>query len=129
MIRINILSGPQAGDVGEFAGTKSLRAGIDIDPTEALTALVLRGETWEIDFLSATSEETFLWTRADFVVRIMRALQNEVPVEFNGHMFHGLAEAGVLDDAISESGLNVRIDVDDGVRFVIESFGDGTPEQ
>lgn len=119
MIKITLLTPPYAGRVRELHGTQ------EVDPADLLRELVSKRVCWTIDWSQATREEAFLWGRADLVSRILRGLIGGRSVFFLGQEYRAedytsITEvAGVVEDAIVNSGLMVCIesDGDGGVRI------------
>lgn len=116
MIRMKITTGKYAGRERAF----DLDFG---DPTSLLSECVQSGIGWEISYDDATPEETLLWARADMIVRIVRALEENRPVLFLGMEYRAgnepLETAQEIEDAIVGSGLMVSILSDDkgGLRI------------
>jgi hypothetical protein len=125
-VRIRFLSGNRAGAEQEVPQST--------DPLEAITFCVQQGWAWEVVWASARdAQETFLWARADLVGRILRALREGRPVYFNGVRYAvtgpdpiGIV-AGQVEDAIVNSGANVKVGTDDEDGVVIEILTDEVP--
>ena len=125
MIRITLLTGPFAGSTRTSAQVPS-----DIDPMAIVADIVRHGWGWSIDWSQATTEEAFLWGRADFVCRILRALAEGRPVRFLGRVYGPAANAdelatlvGKVEDAVAESGRNVFILADDAFGLTVGVHG------
>ncbi len=122
-MRIQFLTGDRAGTEQEVPDST--------DPLEAISFCVQNGWEWEVIWTSARdAQETFAWARADMVGRCLRALLHGRPVFFNGKTYAvtgpdpaGIV-AGQLEDAIVNSGANVKVGSDDEDGVVIELGSD-----
>ena len=130
MIRIKCLTGPFAGRVREFLGTRLIdprtgEAGEEINPHSLFASFRLHKWSWEVDYSEATQEETVAWFRADLAARSLRALERGLPVKFMGREYRVgpgesvLEVAGRLEDAIVSSGRMITLDADDEENGVV----------
>lgn len=84
---------------------------------------------WKIDYTEANPEETFLWARADLVVRIIQALQDGRKVVFLSQEYQIKKGddpeniVNVIEDAIAGSGYYVRIEADNADGVIIGTAG------
>jgi len=117
MIQITALTGPHAGKVRDATGFPN--------PLELLREFAEHDWKWRIDWSRATTEEAFQWGVADLASRIMAALLHERAVWFRDVEYRARTPAdiqrvaGVVEDAITESGHMVTVESDDdhGVRI------------
>ncbi len=121
-----MITGRFAGQVREIPPTT--------DPMELFGFCARENWAWEVEWASATStQEKFVWGRADMVGRCLRALLHGRPVFLSGKRYaaKGTDAAGVvagqLEDAIVNSGTNVRVGSDDEDGVVIELCSDEEP--
>jgi hypothetical protein len=130
MISMSILNGPWAGrsrtfTLSEFGEFICLEFGETADPMALFAAAVHHGWNWETDYSQASDAEQHVWFWADFVARVMRALERGLPVRFLGREYRAesadeLEEvAGRLEDDIVESGRLISIDSDDENGVVV----------
>lgn len=143
MIKITYLSGPFAGRSREFilglqgeiiclppADQAMASPGQfwdlpEVDPAELFNAFVGHGWQWRVDYSQATEREKFLWFRAEFVARMVRALTRGLPVKFMGREYRAQSSAEVLEvaqrleDDIVSSGRMITIDSDDEHGLVV----------
>jgi len=123
MITITALTGPYAGKVREVTEE------MGIDPMALLREFAGHDWKWWVDFSRATEREAFLWGRADMVARIMAALAHGRSVTFAGAVYRVdnpdalLTVAGAVEDAVVESGYNVRVESDDAHGVMIGTGG------
>lgn len=125
MIKITVNDGPYAGST-----RSSDQIPPDLDPAALLTDLVRHGWDWSIDWSQATPEEQFLWGRADFVCRSLRALTEGRQVCFLGRAFGPADDTdeltaliGELEDAVVKSGRNVFVLADDACGLTVGVHG------
>ena len=121
MITVIILSGPHKG--------KSREISSNVEPGNLLGELVGKDWRWRIDFRQATPDEAFLWGREDLVCRIIAALVHGRAVWFEGVKYRtenrseALTIAGVVEDAIVNSGKMVFVESDDETGVKIGTGG------
>lgn len=125
-MKIEVLSGPYAGQVREVYSSQA-------NPMDLLGEMAHSNWDWQLDFKSCQDPmEQFLWARADMVCRVLKALlrgrsvwflDEEYHVEDLGDQGEIARVAGVVEDAISNSGFNVFVESDDetGVTIGIHS--------
>lgn len=110
MVKITLLDGPYAG--------QSRRVSLQNNPMELLKSAMLHNWKWKLDFSKATEEEVFLFGRADFIIRIIRALFGGKKIKFLDYEFQILSShseeeaieiAQAAEDAIVEGGYYVYI--------------------
>jgi hypothetical protein len=123
VIKITIVEGPHMGRARSIEN--GMYNGIQFEPLALLLQIADIGSKWKIDFAGASEEERFEWARADFVVRITRALIEGRPISFMGKTYMPTRAGDIdrvgseLDDAISLCGLHVSIMRDDEQGVVI----------
>lgn len=112
MIRVKLIDGSYAGRVREIPEY--------FEPLEFLNEISRHGWHWEVDYSQTTSKESFVWGRADMVVRAVRALAEGRRVYFLGKIYLGLEAVGELEDAVVDSGRMIRLGFDDkrGVQIL-----------
>jgi hypothetical protein len=110
---------------GKFAG-RERAFGIEYgDPTPLLAECVRSGIRWELSYGDSTPEEILLWTSADMIARIVRALEESRSVFFLGKEYRAgddsCETAQEIEDTIVGSGLMVNIvsDDKDGLRISV----------
>jgi len=124
VIRIFLLSGPHAGQQ-----KTSDEIPAEVDPTGMLVDFARRNWRWQIDWSAATPEELLLWGLADLVGRIFAAALARRAVRFMGRRwdFAGIEAGstefaemlGEIEDAVTASGRNVGILIDDWVGDLV----------
>jgi hypothetical protein len=127
---------------GQYAGETKVMPE-NLSALELLGCFANEDIKWEIDFEEATVNETLEWSRADMVSRILAALFHGRQVRFehaastrqwrledcstaltlpvSGN--EAVQVVGEIHDAISDSGMNVYIAVDDDTGVTIGTHG------
>ena len=111
-IKIVYLDGPYDGSIVE----PELMPGIT--PGIILRDMVHEGWSWRIDYSNASEEDINIWTNADIMARIYRAIRNGREVDFLGIKF--ARDIRVIRRAIVSSGYLVRVVQDDETGLVID---------
>lgn len=117
MIKMSALTGPHAGKTREVTEK--------IGP-EVIWEFLKKGWAWSIDYSSATDMESFAWFRIDLMARVVRALQNGLPVEFEGVRYATTTEtawdivAQEIEDVVGNCDKLITLEWDDerGVKIV-----------
>lgn len=86
MVRVKMLSGPEAGTEFEISRSNTIfdgpRKGQRINPLELLDGYVSEGIAWEIGFDWATTKrERIAWSGSDAIARAVRAQKKKLRVE------------------------------------------------
>ena len=112
MISIKCIGGPYDGRVRTPPA--------DFVPQHLLVEMVENGWGWEIDFSRASREETILWGGADLVARAYRAVKNGKSVVFLGVEYTRVEDLSELEDALVNSGYEVKVARDDEEGLTID---------
>ena len=122
MITVRCFDGPYSGEVRQiFLG--------QVDPMSFFMSFTKHKWRWETNYSQATKEELSLFFQAEFIVRIMRALENGLSVKFLGESYQVGENDNLMDiaqwieDAIANSGRMITIDSDDDNGVVIGTRG------
>jgi hypothetical protein len=129
VISVTILNGEFAGQAREMPET--------IDALEMLGGFAKAGIRWEVDFENAEQSELMEWSRADLAGRILAAVFDNRWVNFQGRDWNAedKTEDEIKDiileinDAMSDSGMMVFIEIDDETGVWIGTSGTEHPIQ
>lgn len=68
-----------------------LKLGDEVEPSEVFSSFRMRegSEELEVDYANATDEEKKMWLPAEIIFRILRAIENGMPVKFQEEEFLG----------------------------------------
>lgn len=117
MIFVKLLSGPFADEIREIPKSEN--------PMDFFRMLVKLDWNWGTDYSQATQQEISSWFRAEIVARIIRALEQYLPVIFMDHKWQLqrhedlIRVANDIEDAIVASGRIITINSDDDKGLVI----------
>ena len=90
-------------------------------PFKLLRDMVDNGWGWEIDYSRASHKETISWGGGDLMARAYRAVKHGRTVNFLGTEYASVEELQAFEDALVNSGYDVRVahDDDSGVQVDI----------
>jgi hypothetical protein len=128
-ISVTLLTGEHAGETrviptqsAEHSATQTSSNSAEMaNPLTMLGGFAKSNIRWEIDFDNATQSEQTEWSRADLVGRVLAALYTNRWVAFQGKSWDAKDKTkeeieqiiGEIDDALSESGMMIFVDIDD----------------
>jgi hypothetical protein len=130
-ISVTILTGEYAGQTKVMPTQSSSNSAETANPLEMLGGFAKSNIRWEIDFDNATQSELTEWSRADLVGRVLAAIYTNRWIGFQGKSWNATHKTeeeieqiiGEIDDALSDSGMMIFVDIDDDNGVWIGTHG------